>query len=86
MPDTELDVALAYERSQSDKASENQVKIGCEVQQTPKSSLAFHQSQNAWVPYGSKLIIDYQKEFKNFITYTSTPNSKLYLINIYYVK
>ena len=74
------------ENSQSDIASENWVKIRCEVQQTPESSLAFHRSQNAWVPYESKSVIDYQKEFKHFITYTSTTNSKLYLINIYYIK
>ena len=32
MSDTELDVSLAYEKSQSDILSENQVKSGCEVQ------------------------------------------------------
>lgn len=53
MSDTELDISLAYERSQSDIPSENLVKIECKVQQTPESSLAFHRSQNAWVLYGS---------------------------------
>ena len=86
MSDTDLDVSLAYERTQSNIPCKNDVNIGCKVQQTPQSSLAYHGSQKAWVPYGSKSAIDYEKEFKNFITYTSTPNSKLYLITIYYVK
>ena len=73
---TGLDVSLAYERSQSNIPGQNQVNIRCKVQQTPQSSLAYHESQKAWVPYGSKSTRDYEKEFKNFITYTSTPNSK----------
>ena len=86
MSDSEFDVAFAYEKSQNDLAFENQPQCQIESQQTPESSLAFHQSQNAWVPYGSRSNIDYENEFKNFITHTSTPNGKFHVINLYFHK
>ena len=62
---------------------ENEPQCQIQTQQTPESSLAFHQIQNAWVPYGSRSKIDYENEFKNFITHTSTPSGKFHLINLY---
>ena len=72
MSDTPSEVHSGYEKSTSKCVPE---RVRNDQFTHLESSLAYHMSQNAWVPYSSQTSQpEFQQEFKKFIT--QTPGNK----------